>query len=155
MFYSQTNILSCSDESKKPNCTENWGFESCGQMKDAKYKNYGCKYLNAELNGYFECANRMDKSGVLFDYPPVQRTREGQAKYQREGFNFNQILTFDEKNIYCGERNISYEKLSEVAHLHRFEMCQLKNGLHFSILDIWRQLLTDFSFKMSSKMDEL
>ena len=153
MFYSKTNIFRCSDEKKKPNCTANWGFESCGQMKDAKYKTYGCKYLNAELLGWFECANRMDKSGVLFDYPPVQRNKEGQES--REGLNLNQVLIFDEENIYCGGRNISYEDLSEVVHLHKYEECRLKNNMHLSLWYIWGQLLTDFSFNMSSKMDEL
>ena len=155
MFYRKTNILQCSDEKKEPNCTENWGYENCGQMKDAKYKNYGCKFLNAAVNDRFECANRMDKSGVLFTNPPVQRTKEGQANFQQVGMNMNQVLIFDEKNIYCGERNITYEELSEVVHFHGYETCQLKNGMHLTLLDIWVQLVTDFSFKMSSKLDEL
>ena len=121
-------------------------------MKDAKYKTYGCKYLNAELLGWFECANRMDKSGVLFDYPPVPRNWEGQDS--REGLNLNQVLIFDDENIYCGERNISYEELSEVSHVYKNEICQLKNDMKLTLMDIWRQMLTDFSFKMSAKMDE-
>ena len=154
MFYSKTNIFRCSDEKKKPNCTANWGYENCGQMIDAKYKNYGCQYLDAELKGWFECANRMDKSGVLFENPPVPIiTREGQVII--EGMNVNQVLIFDEENIYCGERNITYEELSEVVHFHGYETCQLKNGMHLTLLDIWVQLVTDFSFKMSSKLNEL
>ena len=122
-------------------------------MKDAKYKNYGCKYLNAEVMGYFECANRMDKSGVLFDYPPVPKNKEGQ--YRNEGLNLNQVLIYDEEYIYCGERNISYEDLYEVVHSYKYEICHLKIDMHLSLWDIWGLLLTDFSFKMSSKMDEL
>ena len=153
MFYSQTNNLRCSDESKKLNCSENWGYESCGQMKDAKYTNYGCKYLTAELSDLFECANRMDKSDILFDYPPVTRTERGQER--TEDINMNNILIFDDENIYCGERNISYEELSYVVYLHRDEICQTKNDMQLTLQDIWRQLLTDFSFNMSSKIDEL
>ena len=123
-------------------------------MKNAKYKNYGCKYLNAELLGWFECANRLDKSDVLFEYPPVQRTGRGQEE-SREDINMNKILIFDEEYIYCGERNISYEEFYNVSHLYMNETCHLKNDMQLTLMDIWRQLLTDFSFNMSSKIDEL
>ena len=120
-------------------------------MEDAIYKNYGCKNLG--VSGDFFCANRMDKSDILFDKPPVRFLYNDH--YNNE-FNVNQFLNFDEENIYCGNRNISYSELKDVLDMYRDEKCDVNSQLlHFTIYDIWSGLLSDFTFKMSAKIDEL
>lgn len=150
IFYSKSDISNCSNEA---NCTENGKFENCGQIEDALYQNYGCKNPFQSLSGEFFCANRMDKSDILFDKPPVRFLHNDHYIHD---FNVNQFLNFDEENIYCGKRNISYEAFKDVMEMYRYEECDLKdNNMHMTIDYIWKGLLTDFSFKMSSKLDEL
>ena len=122
-------------------------------MVDAAYKNYGCKFLDSEVSDNFFCANRMDKADVLFDKPPILT----QKKYMQNSndINVNLVLNFDEEGIYCGGRNISYEAFKDAAEMYRDEICVLNNHMHLTIYDIWTGLLTDFSFNMSAKLDEL
>ena len=91
----------------------------------------------------------MDKVDILFKNPPVP------LKKTRQNYNYNEILNFDEQFIYCDSKNVSYESLKLVKKGNHRLRCPLKNGKSISIGDIWNDLKTDFSFKMSPKLDKL
>ena len=133
------------------NCKEEWHKEDCGQLDNSKYQNYGCKDTNSESYEYFECLNRMDKANILFDFnsPPVPANKTRNAR------NYNQILDFDENYIYCQQRIISYEEFADNKKWNASEKCYLKDGRTVDLQTLWIDLLTDFSFKHTSKIGEL
>ena len=131
-------------------CSSNFQHTNCGQMKDAKFENYGCKHLYGETIEYFECTNRMDKAEVLFAKPSVVPT-----KNHLVGTNFNQALLFDDNLIYCGTHNFSYQDFFDLKLTHPNDPCQLKDKSFVTLDRLWSRLIGDFSFKMSWKMEEL
>ena len=128
----------------------NYGWESCGTVDNAKFQNYGCKQMTkAETSDFFLCANRKDKSDILFDFdqPPVP-TKKGY-----HGTNYNVELSYDSEMIYCQTHNFSYEKFVQVAYFqHPQDQCHLRNGLSISLIQLLGDLLTDFTFQYSSKI---
>ena len=140
----------CADPQKTVKCNENFRYKDCGQLKDSKFKNFGCQYVDSETVDYFECSNRMDKSAQLFTKPPV--ATQGTIKL---GTNYNEVLNFSEKGIHCGHLDIPWEKFREYQKSHGSENCLLNNGKNVTIAKLWLNLLRDYSFKMSPKMDEL
>ena len=147
--------ISHSDLSICPNndsihCEENFGYESCGQLEHAMFVNHGCKDIQERKFNYFQCANRNDKKDTLFSTPPIPR------KKSREKFHFNTDLLFDETTIYCGGQfNFSYEDFHEISHRHANQFCELVNGIKIFLVEVWNNLLLDFSFKQTGKMNEL
>ena len=148
---SNSDLFRCSNVNSKMNCTENWGFQECGQLETAKFKNYACMRLTTETSNCFECANRYDKAEIMFKRPPVP-TEERQQTFQP---NYNLILDFDETYIYCGKRNFTYDSFMEISESHRDEQCSLKTSGNITLFGLWEDLLTDFSFKMSPILSEL
>ena len=119
-------------------------------MDNAKFQNYGCKgKLHAETSDIFICANRKDKSDVLFNFtqPPVPTKKANQAR------NYNIELLCDSEMIYCQTHNFSYEEFVQVAgYQHPQDHCHLKNGQSIPLFDLLLDLLTDFTFEYSSKI---
>ena len=130
------------------NCTENHNFEGCKQLDDSNFKNYGCKNIYSHESNYFECSNRMDKREILFESPPTF------VKKTRNLTNYNTELLFDDDYIYCGKYNFTYEDFYQVRQDHGMEDCDLANGKRIKIDNLWQDLLKDFSFNMTNKMNE-
>ena len=64
-------------------------------------------------------------------------------------------MLFDEDYIYCGKYNFTYEDFNQVRQDHGYEDCDLADGRKLAIGKLWSDLLTDFSFKMTKKMNVL
>ena len=122
-------------------------MKACGQLKESKYQNYGCQLENPSKN-YFECTNRNDKSDILFKNPPVPEEKGSQA------VNYNEVLNFNNNSFMCGQQEISWADF-ETKQSNGSEKCQLKNGKNVTLSKLWRDLKTDYSFKMSPKLTEL
>ena len=146
---SKSDLTTCSEKSATFTCKENWNFEECGQMNDAKYKNYACKQSEAEESEFFDCTNRMDKVNVLFAQPPLA------TRKSRKSRNYNVLLNFDNTTIYCGSHNFTFEEFENAYHEYGTAVCGLKEGKKVSIEDLWLDLLNDYSFMNSFKMFEL
>ena len=130
------------------NCEVNHNHESCGTVDNAKFQNYGCKIkLYAETSDFFYCANRKDKSDILFGHPPVPAKKAYQAR------NYNVELTFDSEIVYCQTHNFSYEEFGQVAVDNLQDQCHLKNG-SIPLIELLFDLMTDFTFKYSSKITQ-
>jgi len=129
-------------------CEQNWGYEDCGQVENAKYQNYGCKLKDSETFEYFSCGNRMGKVNILFNKPPVP------TKKAFQGINYNQLLDYNSTHIFCGERRISYEDFSDLYRNSK-DICQLKLNKSVTLSYLETNLLTDFSFEFSDTLDEL
>ena len=113
-------------------------------MDNARFQNYGCKYISGELSNYFNCANRKDKANFLFDFD---------QKAHQQGRNYNAELSFDSEMIYCQTHNFSYAKFMQVAgYQYPKDQCILKDGQTIPLIDLLIDLLTDFTFKYSSKI---
>ena len=121
----------------------------CEQLTDSNFKNYGCERTSDYGNVFFECPNRMDKKKVLFESPPISV-----KKATRNSINFNTELLFDDDYIYCGKYNFTYEDFYQVRQDHGMEDCDLANGKRIKIDNLWQDLLKDFSFNMTNKMNE-
>ena len=122
----------------------------CEQLTDSNFKNYGCERTSDYGNVFFECPNRMDKKEVLFESPPISG-----KKATKNSINFNTELLFDDDYIYCGKYNFTYEDFNQVRQNHGTDNCYMADGRQIAIEDIWGSLLTDFSFNMTKKMNEL
>ena len=131
------------------NCTENYYHEDCEQLENANFNSYGCKLVDDDESDYFACSNRMDKKEVLFESPPIS------VKKTRNSINYNTELLFDDYYIYCGKYNFTYEDFNQVRQDHGMEDCDLADGRKVPIGDLWYDLLIDFSFNMTEKMNEL
>ena len=131
------------------NCTENYDYEDCEQLNHTNFKNYGCKSIFGNDFEYFECSNRMDKKDVLFERPPISLRKKGIS------INYNTALLFDDSYIYCGKQNFTYENFSQVMQEHRFESCELTDEKMVTIGQLWSDLIVDFSFNMTKKMNEV
>ena len=132
------------------NCTENYTHEDCEQLRNTNFKNYGCKYnIDVYETDYFECSNRNDKKEVLFESSPIS------VKKSRKGMNYNTELLFDDDYIYCGKHNFTFKDFYQVRKDHGMEDCDLADGRKVPIGDLWSDLLKDFSFKMTKKMNDL
>ena len=92
----------------------------------------------------------MDKKKVLFESPPISV-----KKATKNGINFNTELSFDDDYIYCGKYNFTYEDFNQVRQNHGTDNCYMADGRQITIGNIWASLLTDFSFNMTKKMNEL
>ena len=122
----------------------------CEQLTDSNFKNYGCERPSIYDNSFFECSNRMDKKKVLFESPPISV-----KKATKNSINFNTELLFDDDYIYCGKYNFTYEDFKQVKLNHGNDMCDMADGRKIAIGDVWASLLTNFSFNMTKKMNEL
>ena len=131
------------------NCAENFKFDDCEQLENTKFKNYGCKHIVAYESDTFECINRSDKRDVLFESPPIS------IKKTRKTRNYNTELLHDDFYIYCGEFNFTYEDFYQVSQLHGQEECEIADGTRYDIVELWQDLLTNFSFNMTKKINEL
>ena len=126
------------------NCTENYSYEDCEQLRNTNFKNYGCKYnSHVYKTDYFECSNRNDKKYVLFESPPIYV-----KKISKKGINYNTELLFDENSIYCGKYNFTYEDFYQVLQDHGMEYCDIADGRKVPIGGLWHDLLIDFSFSV-------
>ena len=148
-FFSESDLLTCADPQKTVNCTENWGRKDCGQIKDSKFQNYGCQDVNSHTFDYFVCSNRKDKEEILFKNPPVPKQKSRQA------WNFNEVLNFTDQGFICGQREISWADFRTTKKRHGSENCLLKNGENVTIRELWIRLKTDYTFKMSPKLNDL
>ena len=93
----------------------------------------------------------MDKGNILFAFnnPPVPANKTRNAR------NYNEILDFDENFIYCQQRIIAYEEFADNKKWNASEKCYLKDNGTIDLQTLWIELLTDFSFKHTSKIGEL
>ena len=131
------------------NCTENYDYEDCEQLNHTNFKNYGCKSIFGYESEYFECSNRMDKKDILFEGPPISLQKK------RDSINYNTVLFFDDSYIYCGKQKFTYENFSQVRQKHGLEYCELADEEMVTIGVLWSDLILDFSFNMTEKMNEL
>ena len=113
------------------------------------YYNYNNYYGYSSEYDFFECTNRMDKKELMFEKPPISK------KGTRSGKNYNTLLSFDKTHIYCGKYNFSFTDFYQVEMEHGTEDCDLANGQKMNIQHLWIELMTDFSFEMTQKMNEL
>ena len=91
----------------------------------------------------------MDKVNVLFSQPPLS------TKKTRKSANYNLLLSFDNSTIYCGSFNFTYAEFENVYFRNATDLCLLKDGeRRVSIENLFLDLLNDYSFNMSTKMDE-
>ena len=141
------------DKANGINCEENEAHEDCGQLENAKFQNYGCKSVYSSKFDYFDCTNRMDKKELMFEKPPIPQ--KGTKAEKREAYNFNTLLSFDKTHIYCGKYNFSFTDFYQVEKEHGMEQCDLANGDKITLQTLWIELMTDFSFEMTHKMNEL
>ena len=118
----------------------------CGQLANTNFNNHGCRFVGS--TDYFECSNRNDKKKVLFESPPIS------VKKSRHPTNYNTELLFDDDYIFCGKYNFTYEDFYQVRQDHGMEDCDLANGKRIKIDNLWQDLLKDFSFNMTNKMNE-
>ena len=141
---SKSDLLLCANPNAI-NCTQNWNKVDCGQLVNAKYKNFECKFdFSTELDN-FECSNRIDKKELLFKMAPVPSEKTFQAR------NFNELLSFDQTYIYCGSFNFTFEDFYDTARKFAFEECILNDGTKIRLESLWANLATDFSFKRMIK----
>ena len=131
------------------NCTDNYYYEDCLQLSNTNFKNYDCKFITGYESDYFDCSNRMDKKDILFESPPIS------VKKTRNSINYNTELLYDENSIYCGKYNFTYEDFYQVLQDHGMEYCDIADGRKVPIGGLWHDLLIDFSFNMTEKMNEL
>ena len=148
-FFSQSDLDNCADPQKTVNCSENYFHKDCGQLKDSKFQNYGCQQEDSKTRDYFECSNRNDKEDILFKNPPVPKQKSFQAP------NFNEVLNFTEEKIICGQREIPWNYFMQHVYYYGNENCLLKNGENMTISQLWSNLIQDYSFKMSPKLNDL
>ena len=142
----------CSKAFVALDCESQFGHEGCGLLENAKWVNYGCKHANydAFTRDHFECANRMDKMNIMFKNLPVYP-----SPILATAVNYNQVLRFNDTHIICGgTQDFKYEEFYEVQLWNGTDKCELKNGRKVQMKGLWGDLSLDFSFNMSSKIDE-
>ena len=149
MFYFSFSDLSLCAKPNGINCTENYDYEDCEQLNHTNFKNYGCKAIFGYESEFFECSNRMDKKDILFETPPISLQKK------RNSINYNTALLFEDVYIYCGKNNFTYENFYQASKEHGFEDCKLIDEKMVTIGDLWSDLIVDFSFNMTEKMNEL
>ena len=67
----------------------------------------------------------------------------------------DKIERIDEDTIYCGLLNFTYAEFENVYFRNATDLCLLKDGeRRVSIENLFLDLLNDYSFNMSTKMDE-
>ena len=98
---------------------------------------------------YFGCTNRMDKKEILFERPPISLQKA------RQSINYNTELLHDDVYIYCGQFNFTYEEFYQARQENGMKYCYLGDGKVITIADLWYDLITDFSFNMTKKMNEV
>ena len=91
----------------------------------------------------------MDKKDILFERPPISLQKK------RNSINYNTALLFDDAYIYCGTNNFTYEDFYQVRQEHEFEYCELADEKMVAIGALWSDLIIDFSFNMTEKMNRL
>ena len=91
----------------------------------------------------------MDKNDILFERPPISLQKK------RNSINYNTALLFDDAYIYCGTNNFTYEDFYQVRQEHEYEDCELADDKMVTIGELWSDLIRDFSFNMTEKMNEL
>ena len=124
-------------------------MKDCGQLQDSKYQNYGCQQENSKTLDFFECSNRNDKADILFKNPPVPKQKSFQA------VNYNEVLNFNNQSFFCGQQEISWTDFKTKRYSHGDEKCLLKNGEIVTLSTLWVDLIIDYSFKISPKLNEL
>ena len=74
-----------------------------------------------------------------------------------QAINYNTVLDFNEtsETIFCGQRTFSLNEFKELKEKYGNENCLLKNGQNVTLSTLWIYLKTDFSFKLSPKLDDL
>ena len=76
-------------------------------------------------------------------------------KKTRSSKNYNTKLLFDDDYIYCGKYNFTYDDFYQIQQDHGMEDCDLVDGRKVPIGELWFNLLRDFSFNMTKKMNDL
>ena len=87
----------------------------------------------------------------MFEKPPILVKHPSTWKL----VDYNTDLVFDESFIYCGNFNFTYEDFYQIRMENGMEDCVLANGQRTPIEHLWSELIGDFSFKMTRKMDEV
>ena len=125
-------------------------MQDCGQLDTkANYKNYACVQEDGELVESFLCANRMDKEMLMFgNNPPVPKNKNFEA------INYNKVLAYNETHIDCGNFTFTYEEFHDFKDEHLDTQCYLSGQFSVALDRLWYDLLTDFTFEMSPKMDK-
>ena len=85
----------------------------------------------------------------MFENPPVS------LKKTRSSINYNTELLFNDDYIYCGTYNFTYDNFSQIQQDHGNEDCNLADGHRVQIGALFTDLLRDFSFNMTKKMNDL
>ena len=135
----------CHEDENKFKCDDNFNYESCGSVPNALHKNNGCKHQRSETYQFFQCANRMDKENVLFKRPL------NFARLKEATINLNTELSYTNSSFFCGgDRHIAFKDLKTVLKIdNSSDNCVLKNNQTVNYGQLYRRLLTDFSFKES------
>ena len=149
LYSSASDLSNCGQPSPELKCNENIDYKFCEQLESAKYHNYQCQGIFFGTKEFFGCLNRSDKKDVLFSQIPVPKKRTN------EGQNFNLLLNFDEERIFCGTFNVTYEKMYEMYIVNEDEYCSFLSGDVVQFYQMYYNLLLDYSFQMSNKIDEL
>ena len=150
-----SDLEHCASPSRGVQCSDSyyeyiWVYKGCDQVPGAIHQNYGCHYIASENSDYFECTNRMDKSGILFNTPPGARILNPEAiNYNRE------LIHFDKYQVFCGSKNISYTAMLDALYSGDDERCLLKSGKSVYVSSLFEDLLLDYSFQFSSTIGEL
>ena len=76
-------------------------------------------------------------------------------KKTRSSINYNTELLFNDDYIYCGIYNFTYDDFKKIQHDHGNEDCNLADGHRVHIGALFTDLLRDFSFNMTKKMNYL
>ena len=143
-----SDLDQCSRENQTLNCNLQFDHEDCGQLENAKFKNYGCKHVHSDEYGFFECANRKDKEHVLFANPPVP------LRTKKLAINYNLVLDYNDTSIKCGGNlSFSYEDFNEVRQNNSNHKCHLLDGTAVSLQVLWFDLLQDYSFQFSDVLE--
>ena len=141
----------CSNPDENPwDCKNQWDSEDCGQLPNAKFKNYGCKHVNSEAFDHFECANRKDKENVLFNRPTVP------TKTTKQAINYNIVLDYNETHINCGNNNsFEYKDFNDKRKVNNGQdRCQLLDGRSVNLQILWVELLQDYSFEYDNLIEQ-
>ena len=148
-----SDLEHCASSSLGVKCSDNFYeyiLKDCDQVPGATYQNYGCQWITSESQEYFECSNRMDKIDVLFTIPP------GATRLKPEAINYNrELIHYDQHQVSCGFRNISYKELEKLENENSKEECLLNSGKLVYVTRLFEDLLFDYSFELSSTFDEL
>lgn len=149
ILFSASDLYNCGQPSTELKCKENRDYQFCEQLETVMHHNYQCQGIFFGTEDYFGCLNRSDKRDVLFSQIPVPKNKTN------KGLNINLLLNFDEQRIYCGTFNSTYEKMFETNILNGDEFCTLLSGQLVPFYQLYYNILLDYSFNMSNKIEEL